>query len=115
MYATISYIYYKGQGNKLIVNFSLMYFWLFMNIATFFLYAWDKRQAKRKAWRVSERKLLLWAFFGGAVGAFFAMFLFHQTNCQIKCNTYGKKPKSSSLGVLYFIHFLGLLFINFKL
>jgi len=37
------------------------------------------------------------------------------TNCQIKCNTYGKKPKSSSLGVLYFIHFLGLLFINFKL
>ena len=77
MYATISYIYYKGQGNKLIVNFSLMYFWLFMNIATFFLYAWDKRQAKRDAWRVSERKLLLWAFLGGAVGAFFAMFLFH--------------------------------------
>jgi len=58
------------------VNFSLMHFWLFMNIATFFLYAWDKRQAKREAWRVSERKLLLWAFFGGAVGAFFAMFFF---------------------------------------
>ena len=40
---------------------------------------------------------------------------FTWTNCQIKCNAYGKKPKSSSLGVLYFIHFLGLLFINFKL
>ena len=37
------------------------------------------------------------------------------TNCQIKCNTYGKKPKSSSLGVLYCIHFLGLLFIKLKL
>ncbi|MDU2575377.1 MAG: RluA family pseudouridine synthase, partial [Finegoldia magna] len=35
--------------------------------------------------------------------------IFVLTNCQIKCNTYGKKPKSSSLGVLYCIHFLGLL------
>ena len=41
--------------------------------------------------------------------------LFIKTNCQIKCNTYGKKPKSSSLGVLYCIHFLGLLFIKLKL
>ena len=40
---------------------------------------------------------------------------FLKTNCQIKCNTYGKKPKSSSLGVLYCIHFLGLLFIKLKL
>lgn len=40
---------------------------------------------------------------------------YDMTNCQIKCNTYGKKPKSSSLGVLYCIHFLGLLFIKLKL
>ena len=44
-----------------------------------------------------------------------SMYSFLKTNCQIKCNTYGKKPKSSSIGVLYFIHFLGLLFIKLKL
>ena len=34
--------------------------------------------------------------------------------CQIKCNTYDELPSNSSLGVLYFMHLRGLLFIKFR-
>lgn len=39
----------------------------------------------------------------------------YQIICQIKFNTYDELPSNSSLGVLYFIHLRGLLFIKFRL
>ena len=51
-----------------------------LSLAALFLYAADKRRAKRKKWRVSESVLLSVGFLGGAVGALAAMKLFrHKT------------------------------------
>lgn len=44
------------------------------------LYGVDKGKAKRGAWRISEKALLLSGFLGGAIGALLAMQLFrHKT------------------------------------
>ena len=51
-----------------------------MSLIALFLYATDKRRAKRKKWRIAESALLSVGFFGGAVGALVAMQLFrHKT------------------------------------
>lgn len=44
-----------------------------MSLVAYFVYALDKRRARRNEWRVRERTLLLLAFFGGAPGALLAM------------------------------------------
>ena len=52
----------------------------FFNLLGFFLMAWDKHRAIRKAWRIPERTLLSVAFFGGGVGALLGMYHFrHKT------------------------------------
>ena len=45
-----------------------------MSIITYCLYASDKKKAKRGEWRVPEKTLLLFSFFGGAVGGLLAMY-----------------------------------------
>lgn len=64
-------------------NFSIWfqwYFWL-VNVFTFALYAWDKRQAYYQGRRVPEFVLLIFAFLGGALGALCSMWLFiHKTH-----------------------------------
>ncbi|MDO4539070.1 MAG: DUF1294 domain-containing protein [Coriobacteriales bacterium] len=50
---------------------------LVMNVATYLVYAADKRRAEQGAWRIRKRTLLLLAVLGGALGAFFAMRHFH--------------------------------------
>ena len=51
-----------------------------MSLLTLCLYGADKGKARRGAWRISERTLLLCSFFGGAPGGFSAMLLFrHKT------------------------------------
>ena len=53
---------------------------LFGSSASFFLYGIDKWKAKRGAWRISEKALLLCGFLCGSVGALAAMQLFrHKT------------------------------------
>lgn len=47
---------------------------------TFFLYGIDKLKAKLGAWRIPERVLLGFAFFGGGIGALLGINLFrHKT------------------------------------
>ena len=46
-----------------------------ISIATFFTYFADKQKAKRGAWRIPERTLLLLSFFGGAFGGLPAMLI----------------------------------------
>ena len=55
-------------------------FILVMSLIAFSLYGADKRKAKKGAWRIPEAVLLNFGFFGGAVGALFAMRVFrHKT------------------------------------
>ena len=54
---------------------------LTLNVSTFLLYGWDKRQAKNKQWRTSENALLMVAFLGGSLGAVLGMLFFrHKTS-----------------------------------
>ena len=51
-----------------------------VGLITFILYGVDKAKAKSGSWRISEKVLLLFSFFGGAIGGIFAMALFrHKT------------------------------------
>ena len=51
-----------------------------LNLLTFALYGTDKRRARRGRRRISERCLLLFALFFGAVGALAGMYVFrHKT------------------------------------
>lgn len=53
---------------------------LFVNLAAFLVYWWDKRKAEKGGRRVSERELLLWALAGGSLGSWIAMRRFrHKT------------------------------------
>ncbi len=44
-----------------------------INIISFCLFGWDKLQARRNRWRVSERSLFLSVLLGGGVGAIAGM------------------------------------------
>ena len=62
-----------------------MVYWLYValiyvvtiNVVTFFLYGIDKWRAKHSKWRIEESTLLLWAAFGGSIGALLGMKAWH--------------------------------------
>ena len=54
--------------------------WLVINLFVFALYGADKQRAKRGAWRISERTLLIGTWLLGGVGAWAGMQVFrHKT------------------------------------
>lgn len=54
--------------------------WLMINLFVFALYGADKQRARRGAWRIPERTLLLGTWLLGGVGAWWAMRMFrHKT------------------------------------
>lgn len=55
-----------------------------INVVTFNLYAHDKRRAQDGGWRVPERRLILLAAMGGALGAFVAMRVCHHKTRKLK-------------------------------
>ena len=58
----------------------LIIYLVIINAAALLLMLADKIKAKKKAWRIPERTLLLTAAFGGSLGAFLGMELFrHKT------------------------------------
>lgn len=58
----------------------LAFYLLAVNLCAFLFYGEDKRRARRNAWRIPERTLLLLAFAGGALGAAAGMRVFrHKT------------------------------------
>ena len=58
----------------------LAFYLLLVNLCTFFLFAEDKKRAKKDMWRIPERTLVLFALFGGSIGALAGMYVFrHKT------------------------------------
>lgn len=61
------------------LTFIVLYY-IVINIVSFFLYGIDKYKAKKGKWRTPEAVLILFAVFGGALGAFAGMHAFrHKT------------------------------------
>ena len=56
---------------------ALIIYLLAVNAATFIVYGIDKYKAKHAKWRISEATLLLLAAFGGSVGAWCGMKVWH--------------------------------------
>ena len=54
------------------------------NLIAFTMYGIDKRRAIKIKWRIPEKTLLLAALFGGAMGALWAMILFHHKTRKAK-------------------------------
>lgn len=53
---------------------------LVINLAAFCLMGLDKRRAKRRAWRIPEKTLFLFALLGGGIGGTLGMWCFrHKT------------------------------------
>lgn len=48
-----------------------------MNLAAFCAFGSDKRRAKRKQWRIPEKRLFLLSLLGGSLGAVCGMCVFH--------------------------------------
>ena len=51
----------------------LLYYFVCVNVLTFFVYGIDKWQARQGKWRISEATLLLYAVIGGSIGAWLGM------------------------------------------
>lgn len=48
-----------------------------INLVGFFAMGLDKAKAKARKWRISEKTLFGIAFFGGSIGTWIGMYLFH--------------------------------------
>ena len=58
----------------------LTYWFIFINLLSFVLFGADKAKAKKGAWRIPERTLILSAVLGGSAGAMAGMCAFrHKT------------------------------------
>ena len=54
----------------------MIYYLLLINIATFLVFAIDKRRAVKRKWRIPEKTLLGFSLIGGSIGGLIAMPLF---------------------------------------
>ena len=61
----------------------LMYYLIVVNLLTWIIYGIDKWKAKRRAWRIPERTLLLLAAAGGCTGALAGMLMFRHKTSEI--------------------------------
>lgn len=51
-----------------------------MSLVTFWMFGADKSRARKRRFRISERRLLIFALFGGSPGALAGMYVFrHKT------------------------------------
>lgn len=93
-------IKYDSTANRFVILFALI------NISAILLMAFDKWLAVKQRFRMSERALLLVAFFGGSIGALAGMVL-----CRHKIN----KPKFRFLiPFILLLHFILLSWLLFS-
>lgn len=77
---------------------------LCINTATFLVFGFDKQKARRSAWRISEKILILLTLFGGSAGAWFGMRFWHHKT---------KHPLFAyGVPIILVIHLLALLFLH---
>jgi len=60
------------DGRKILVIYLIS-----INIIAFLTFGWDKLQARKNRWRVSEKTLFLSVFLGGGLGAIVGMKVWH--------------------------------------
>ena len=61
----------------------LLTYFLGLNLLLFIQMGIDKRAAKRKKWRIPERRLLTLGIIGGGIGGILGMFVFHHKTHRI--------------------------------
>ena len=61
----------------------LLYYFFGVNLLLFILMGIDKRAAKRKKWRIPERRLLTLGIIGGGIGGILGMLVFHHKTHRI--------------------------------
>ena len=61
----------------------LFYYFFGVNLLLFILMGIDKRAAKRKKWRIPERRLLTLGIIGGGIGGILGMLVFHHKTHRI--------------------------------
>lgn len=66
------------------IRFVIIGYLIIMSVIGFTLIGADKRKAVNKAWRIPEKTLLITACFGGGIGSFFGMYIFHHKTRHIK-------------------------------
>ena len=76
---------------------------LVVNVITFMLFAIDKWKAKRNRWRIPEKMLLGFSFFGGAIGGLIGMRLCHHKT--------QKKRFSFGIPMMIVLHFLVIIWL----
>lgn len=59
---------------------------LLVTVVTFIIYGIDKYKAIKEKWRIPEATLLLMAVFGGSIGAWLGMRVFHHKTMHKKFN-----------------------------
>ncbi len=62
----------------------LLYYFIGINVLTFFVYGIDKWKAKKNMWRISEATLLILAIIGGSIGALLGMKIWHHKTLHAK-------------------------------
>lgn len=55
----------------------LIIYLLVINVVAFLIFGWDKLQARKNRWRISERTLFLSALLGGGLGGIAGMKVWH--------------------------------------
>ena len=63
--------------NEISKSTVVIFYFVIINILTFLLYGIDKWKAKRARWRIPESVLLGMAAFGGSIGAWLGMRVWH--------------------------------------
>ena len=61
----------------------LLYYFFGVNLLLFVLMGMDKRAARRKKWRIPERRLLALGLIGGGFGGILGMLVFHHKTHRI--------------------------------
>lgn len=67
---------YASKEAKTLMQKLFAYYFVIINVVTFLLFALDKYKAVKKQQRISEKKLYIYALFGGVVGGVLSMVFF---------------------------------------
>ena len=83
--------------------YSILIYWVAVNVVTFALFGIDKRKAQQSKWRIEESTLLWWAAFGGSIGALLGMKVWHHKTMHKKFKYGLPLILLSQIALIYFI------------